>query len=78
MQAGLAIAKHALAAAPSDPLLQYELSLLETEAELWASVPRNVGYDDPRALKALEQYAQRMEVCTSCRIYQTLAGQHLS
>lgn len=39
--------------------------MLEAEAELWGSVPGPVGYDDPRAIKALGTYAQRMEVRTA-------------
>jgi hypothetical protein len=61
-QAGLAAARRALQSSPSDPQLLSELSFLEAEAELWDSVPGPVGYDDPRAIKALETYAQRMEV----------------
>lgn len=61
-QAGLAAARRALQLSPSDPQLLSELSFLEAEAELWGSVPGPVGYDDPRAIKALETYAQRMEV----------------
>ena len=61
-QAGLAAARRALQLSPSDPQLLSELSFLEAEAELWGSVPGPVGYDDPRAMKALETYAQRMEV----------------
>ncbi len=62
VQAGLAAARRAVQSDPSNPQLLAELSFLEAEAELWSSVPGPVGYDDPRAVKALETYAQRMEV----------------